>query len=450
LREDEVMAQRLTRRRAIAGAAAGGSLPLIHIRSAGAAGKLSLACVDHFVPTVTPAMRALLARWGAENAVEVQADFVGLDAFILLRAEEAQARAGHDMILLGPWDVHRYGDRLEPMDDIVARLTAKYGKLSRLIDYLCKVEGNYRAGPTQFGNNNLAACSRIDLFARILGMDLPAIFPAATEMGAGFEQWTWDAFLPAAEKCAKAGYPFGLPLGKTSDSTDWVGALFQGFGAAIVDADGNITARTDAVRAALDYARRLGPFLPPDIYSWDNASNNRALISGKSALIFNPPSAWAVAVRDNPKVGEQLWTHSPPAGRAGRFVPFNPSFWGVWQFARNKPAAKALIEWLGQREQVEHMCVASQGYDIPPFISMSDFKVWETEGPPQGTLFNYPVRPQHHAEPSIAGWPAPPEIAVQMYAQATLSRMVARMTQSGASIEQTMAATESELEGFLR
>ena len=66
------------------------------------------------------------------------------------------------------------------------------------------------------------------------------------------------------------------------------------------DAKGNFTAKSDNVGQVLDYARRLAPFLPPDVYSWDDASNNRALISGKSALIFNPPSAWVVAMRDNP------------------------------------------------------------------------------------------------------------------------------------------------------
>ena len=41
------------------------------------------------------------------------------------------------------------------------------------------------------------------------------------------------------------------------------------------DAKGNITAKSDNVRQVLDYARRLAPFLPPDVYSWDDASNNR-------------------------------------------------------------------------------------------------------------------------------------------------------------------------------
>ena len=58
-------------------------------------------------------------------------------------------------------------------------------------------------------------------------------------------------------------------------------------------------------------------------------------------MIMNPPSAWAVAKRDAPQVAEQCWTHGFPVGPKGRFAPFLPFFWGVWNFSRTKEAAKA-------------------------------------------------------------------------------------------------------------
>jgi hypothetical protein len=42
--------------------------------------------------------------------------------------------------------------------------------------------------------------------------------------------------------------------------------------------------------------------------------------------------------------------------------------------------------------------------------------IWAEVGPPKGTLFNYPIKPQHHAEPMTVGWPAPPAIATQIAA----------------------------------
>ena len=35
--------------------------------------------------------------------------------------------------------------------------------------------------------------------------------------------------------------------------------------------------------------RSFPPPFPPSVFAWDNAWNNKALISGKSALIFNAP-----------------------------------------------------------------------------------------------------------------------------------------------------------------
>jgi len=444
--------RRVSRRNAFKIGAGAVALPLAHIRTTGAAGRLSIAFWDHWVPGASEAMRGLVHRWAEVNKVEVNADFVTAagNQLELLQAAESRAGAGHDAIQFWKWEVHAYADHLEPVDELIARLAAKYGEPFALSGYLAKSDGSYRAVPAISGSNYLSACSRIDVFRQSVGIDLLATFPAAPTMGPGYDAWTWAQFLTAAEACAKAGYPFGLPLGKTEDSIDWVGGLFRGFGAELVDARGAITVRTDAVRAALDYARRLADFLPADVYGWDNASNNRALISGRSALIFNPPSAWAVAVRDNPKIGEQLWTHPWPAGRHGRFIPTSPVFLGVWNFSPNKSAAKDLIEYLSQREQMQALSVASNGYDVPPFPSMSDFPIWAEAGPPAGTLYNYPLRAGHHAEPSIAAWPAPPAIAAQIYAQATMPTMIARVTQGGMSIEQSITLAEQELEGFMR
>jgi ABC-type glycerol-3-phosphate transport system substrate-binding protein len=83
-----------------------------------------------------------------------------------------------------------------------------------------------------------------------------------------------------------------------------------------------------------------------------DASNNKWLISGKGALIMNPPSAWAVAKRDAPQVAEQLWTHGFAAGPKGRFAPYLPTFWTIWAFSKNKEAAKSLLVHLSRRHRL--------------------------------------------------------------------------------------------------
>ncbi len=239
-----------------------------------------------------------------------------------------------------------------------------------------------------------------------------------------------------------------MSLGTGPDSVNWAGAVFAAHGAELVNKEGEITVQSDAVKGVLEWFKRIVPFLPDSVFSWDEASNNKWLISGKGALIMNSPSAWAVAKRDAPKVAEQCWHFPAPAGPKGRFTPLMPSFHGVWNFSRNKSAAKSLLTFLWQRSSVEQIINAGQGYDIPAFVSLRDFKVWEDAGPPQGTLYNY--LPRNDVIESVSGVPAPTNIANQIFAQATLTKLVARCTLQGQTIEQAVDWAGQELEGFTR
>jgi ABC-type glycerol-3-phosphate transport system substrate-binding protein len=216
----------------------------------------------------------------------------------------------------------------------------------------------------------------------------------------------------------------------------------------MVDKDGNITVKSDAMKQVLEWFKKLVPFLTKDAFAWDDSSNNKFLISGEGALIFNPPSAWAVAVRDNPKVGEKIWHFPSPKGPKGRFDAAVPFFWGTWKFSPNKAAAKSLLTHLCQRSSVEQTVAASKGYDIPPFSGLHDFKTWAEEGPPKGGIYNYP--PRGDVQMVIPYSPAPANIANQIYAQATVTKMVAKCTVQGQTVEQAIDWAAKELEGFSR
>ena len=182
--------------------------------------------------------------------------------------------------------------------------------------------------------------------------------------------------------------------------------------------------------------------------AWDDASNNKWLVAGKGALIMNPPSAWAVAVRDAPQVAQQCWHHGMAAGPKGRFGPFLPFFWGMWSFGKNKSAAKSLLRHLSTRQAAQMMVAASKGYDIPSFANLTTFDTWAEMGPPKGTLYHYP-NPYNHQILSIAAAPTPHRIAVQIYTQGLMTKMIVRHLQ-GEAMEQTLAWAEGELEGFMR
>ncbi|WP_254453303.1 ABC transporter substrate-binding protein [Siccirubricoccus sp. G192] len=446
------MTRRDALRAGVAGAAAS-ALPLVNVHGQTSGGRLAVGFWDHWVPAGNEAMRAIVDDWSKKNRVEVQIDFITSvgNKLLLTTAAEAQARQGHDILAFSTWLVQDHQRMLEPVDDVMGRLVQKYGKVNPVSEYLGKVGGKWMAVPASSGSQNKGSAARIDLMKQHAGIDVQAMYPAETRLGPGADQWTWETFLTAAQKCNAAGMPFALPAGTFSDATDWIGAMFRSYGAELVNAKGDITIRSnDKVKQALDYAARLFQHIPGEMFAADDATNNRALIANRSALIFNPPSAYAVAKRDAPQVAEQVWHFPSPMGPAGHYTPHLPFFWGIWNFSRAKPAAKALLEHLSQREQVEKLVAATDGYDIPAFDTLTDLDTWSTVGPPRGTVFNYPVKPHHKAEPSIAFAPAPPEVAVQMYTQGIQAKMIARMVQNKEPVDRVLAWAEREVEGFNR
>ena len=442
-----------TRRSALKLAAASAALPLVHIRTAGAAGKLSIGFWDHWVPGCNDVMQKHVNAWAEKNKVEVTADFITSSGgkLALTPAAETQAKAGHDIMTLVNWDAVNYAEHLEPVDDLVGKLTTQHGSPTATAAYLGKHKGHWIGVPSSSGTQTKPACARIEWFKK-QGLDLRAMYPIKDETNALQDAWTWENFLKYAEAAQKDNLTFSLGLGggqTNSDATDLHGAIFASFGAGLVDANGKSLLKSDGTMACLEYMKKLLKFYPADAVSFDDASNNRALISGKSALIFNPPSAWAVAKRDNIAVASDCWTFPAPKGPKGRYVPTQTFFWSTYNFSKNKTAAKELLEHLMQRPLIEERDIASSGYDLPPYAKLTDFKIWEEVGPPVGTVYNYPIRAAAGQIPSLTASEAPPEVAVQIYNRGIHNQMLARL-RDGQTIPQVIAWTQDELDGFTR
>jgi ABC-type glycerol-3-phosphate transport system substrate-binding protein len=448
------MANSLTRRtmlRTAAAATATSALAAPFVHGAFAAGSLKVGFWDHWVPGANDTLTKVCKEWAEKEKVDISIDYITSqgDKLNLTQAAEAQAKSGHDMLTFLAWAAAAQADNLEPVDDIMGPLTAANGKISEGIEFVAKQKGHWIGVPACVGSPTLPSAGRIDYLKEYAGVDVTAMYPAGAPANKELaDKWTWDFFLSAAEKCAKGGHQFGMAMGGTNDAVAWVDPVLRSHGAAMVDKDGNITVKSDAMKQVLEWFKKLVPFLTKDAFAWDDSSNNKFLISGEGALIFNPPSAWAVAVRDNPKVGEKIWHFPSPKGPKGRFDAAVPFFWGTWKFSPNKAAAKSLLTHLCQRSSVEQTVAASKGYDIPPFSGLHDFKTWADEGPPKGGIYNYP--PRGDVQMVIPYSPAPANIANQIYAQATVTKMVAKCTVQGQTVEQAIDWAAKELEGFSR
>ena len=69
----------LSRRKALKLGAAAAALPLVHVRTAGAAGKVSIGFWDHWVPAGNDVMKKQVDAWSDKTKVDVQADFITSD-----------------------------------------------------------------------------------------------------------------------------------------------------------------------------------------------------------------------------------------------------------------------------------------------------------------------------------------------------------------------------------
>ena len=448
------MPTRTTRRTVLKTAALGtvAAFAAPYVRGAYAAGSLSLGVWDHWVPGANNALIKVCNEWGAKNKVDVHIDFITSqgEKDKLTAAAEAQAGTGHDIMSHRDWNIRIHQAVLEPLDDVVAALIKQYGPISPVAEYLGKNKGVWRGIPTAIGSQVKPCCSRFDLYKQHAGIDLQDMFPNDVSKydKAKTDKWTWDTYLESAQKLHKAGFPVGLPMGQTSDAVDWVGGLFNAYGAVFVDAKDNIKVNSDETRQAMEMARKIMEVSPPEVFAWDDAGNNRWLISGKGAGIMNPPSAWAVAKRDNPTVAANCWTHAVPKGPKGRFVGQLPQFYGLWNFSKNKAAGKDLLLYISQKESIAQMVAASVGYDLPSFKTMYDLDTWKTVEPPVGTVYSYP--PRDDEQTSMFGAPARSEVGAQMYNQAINTVMVSKFSQGKEKLDDVIKWAEKELEGTLR
>jgi len=445
---------RMTRRRFVTGTAAttAAAIAAPYVHTASAAGSLTLGLWDHWVPGANDTCTKIINEWAEREKVDVKVDYITAQGnkLLLTVAAEAQAGAGHDVLMLSNWLPSEHNERLEPVDDVMAKLVAEHGPVYPAIESYGKIGGHWVAVPSIRGTLAYCCATRMDYLKQHAGIDVQAMYPASAPPNKALaDTWTYDAFLAAAEKCHKAGLPFGLPMGSTNDTIQWVGSMFAAFGAVLVDAKGNVTVKSDEVRQVLDYAKRLMAFLPPEVPSWDDASNNKWLVADKGALIMNPASAWSVAKRDAPEIAKQIWHHPMPKGPKGRFIGATTYYFGIWKFSKNKSAAKSLIAHLSTRAAAERLIRASNGYDLPSFDSMNDFTVWDEQGPPMGTSSHYPNRKGGDQQFSLAAAPAPAAIAAQIFYQATMPKMILRHTQ-GESVDKTLDWAASEIEGFSR
>src|SRR5262245_25515675 len=124
---------KMTRRRFVGTAVAASATAIAapFVRTAGAAGSLSIGFWDHWVPGANSVTKALCEEWAAKESVQLTVDYIpsaGSKNLITIAAE-AQARAGHDIFAHPTWSPQGYSELLEPVDEVMTELIKMHGKV---------------------------------------------------------------------------------------------------------------------------------------------------------------------------------------------------------------------------------------------------------------------------------------------------------------------------------
>ena len=311
---------------------------------------------SHFISDVDEVLKKHAEDFGKIKGINVRIDTIAHKQFVSKKAAEAQARSGHDIIMNYGADPLVYEELMANVDDVVGELSRKYGGMIPLASETCQVNGQWKSVPWYYYPYPLVI--RTDLIQQV-GETPPD---------------TWDDVLRIGTKLKKIGKPIGIQLGHSRDGNAALRALMWGFGSSITAPDGKtIVINSPETRQAVEFIKQLyKDAMDPEVISWDDGSNNRAVLAGMCSMAFNSPSIYKAAIGKQIKVSEtgkpmaEVIDHIlPPKGPKGRFAFADCLTLGIWKFSKNQDLAKEFLKYHFEKSQFEAYLDVALGYNVP-------------------------------------------------------------------------------------
>src|SRR5260370_12874692 len=115
---------RVSRRRVVAGGVAAGLVAAPFVRSANAAGTITIGMWDHWVPGANDVQSAIIKEWADKEKVDVKVDYITSQGnkLLLSLAAESQSKSGHDIMEFTNSEAAQYAASLEPVNDVATRV----------------------------------------------------------------------------------------------------------------------------------------------------------------------------------------------------------------------------------------------------------------------------------------------------------------------------------------
>ena len=397
-------------------------------------GDLRILQWSHFVPKHDTWFDPFARDWGQQVGVNVSVDHIDQAEIPARAGSEIAAGQGHDLIefIFPP-------SSLEP-------------SLMDLTDLHQEAESRH--------GEQIALCTRSTFnprtekywgFCHGWAPD-PGNFRRSLWERAGMEDGptTYDELLEGGTKI-KTDQDIALGLGMSNelDSNMAARAMIWSFGGSVQDADQNVTLNSPETVAAVEMMSRLfRGAMTDEVFGWNAASNNQALIAGQLSYILNSISAYRTAQKNTPDVANDI-AFSPALkgpGGAGLASAHAIPIYVIPNHATNPDAAKEFI--LHLLANYSDATNNSELYTLPAFPdTVDEANDWLDEDP-------YDSRPRNklallkdaESWSTNVGHPGPTNAAIgEVFSTFVLPQMMAKAARGQLSAQQAVAEADAQV-----
>jgi multiple sugar transport system substrate-binding protein len=310
---------------------------------------------SHFVPGYDKWFDGVFAKqWGQNHNTSVTVDHVTARDVNTRGAAEVAAGKGHDLFLF-QFPPAAYEKDVLDLTDLYQEVEKKHGKVISL------------AHRSAFNPKTKRYFAFSDSY-----VPFPGNFRQDLWEQAGYPKGpdTYDDLRAGAKKIrGKSGNPCGIGFSQDNDTTSAVHAILWSFGASEQDEAGNVTINSKQTIEALKFARSLyQESETPEVFTWDETSNNRSMLAGRISFTMNAISIPRTAEKNDQDMSKKIWICPALKGPARRMSPGNVvNYYVIWKFSENKEAAKQFLVDL--IDNYAEAFKASEFYNFPCFPS---------------------------------------------------------------------------------
>jgi len=302
-----------------------------------------------FVPTGDEMFAQIMKEFGEQAGCETRFDTVATHEVPPKVASEAAAQAGHD--LWNIWEAYGFLHRhsIIDLDDVLDPIDQK-DKFFKGPKECQFIEGHWKLAPYYW----IAMPQNVNIkLWKDAGLEIPK---------------TWAELHDGGKILKALGHPIGIPTSQksTDGNHDWWSCLWC-YGGKVFEADNKtIAINSPEVKGWLEFALDLyNDCMTAEVLTWDDAGNNRFLLSGKGSWVINPISIWNLAKTKNMPIGKYIKHYPSLSGPAGRHnATFNHA-WAVTKFSKNQDLAKDFLRYFYQPENYARWVEAAKGFCMP-------------------------------------------------------------------------------------